>query len=334
MNKRVFTILILVLLVPGFFSSTVISQSITKLEQTLSQLQNQFEKEQSKLDSISFLYDSYTETIEREKKKINPDKSKITSDMADAVVFFNQIEEQQNVIEVLAEKIETQKKILDSRYLHAIDSLKQVEADVNFMGERDQINLAILSLYEKRVSFMSSSRLLSYNPQKLLSIDLEKPLTDNQKKLYGEYLQNAYSETELKIKDISNLDEKISQVIKLEKKLSSFISDAEFNTGIRTSAVQSNNASKAAESIVDYSGGMERDFLYSQINSNLMLLNQLSFQTTTSIGSTKHWHTLTESEINNLTLDEYSALIKDIKERLINYKSLLKNQLDRLSGTK
>ncbi len=335
MNKFKLVSLILFLIVLICDLTFLHSQSISQLEQSLLQVHHQLSNEQSKIDSLQIIYDKFITSIENEKRKPNPDKSKIRSQLAQAVVLSNQIESEQIKLKTLENRIDKQRKTLDAGYAQMIDSLKHLEADKNFKGDRDELNWIILTLYEKRIALNPSANMLSYNPQKLLSIDINKKISIEEKIIYRDYLENALLESELKLKDVTSLNQKIDQAIKLEKKLSSFIADAEFNAGIRNIVPQkSSNVNTKEARQFDYTPGTAAEAMQPQIQSFFMLYNQLNIRTISAIDQSAHWASLLANENFDLSLEDYSKLLKEIELRLNDYNSLLKNKLDRLSDKK
>ena len=304
-------------------------EDLITLENTYSDLQGSYEKEKSVLDSLQARFNKRVLEINNEKDKSNPDNEVITSLMANSVNLSNSIDDQQKKIDKIGKSITGIKIKLNNRYTGIIDSLKNIRTK----GKENIENIDNLILFyaTKRLEVTPEINRLSFNPYKILGLDLHKSKDSTYKKIYSEYFTGAMNEVNKILANISEESNEINQVIELQRKASRFVEETELESGITSSKLsQSEEKSPAAtETNSPVTGGsFDNGFTgvrESNLNSNIkvyeQLLNQLNTIKTLSVRQTPEESIQAiEKEID---LNSYGKLLNEVKKRLIEYKRLL-----------
>src|SRR5690606_20130499 len=138
------------------------------------------------LDSLRSIYTYRTSQIDAEKKKKNPDNERVIDLMSGSVSISNKIEYQNKKIVRIGNDIENIKQQLHKMYTTKIDSLELLKKT----GSEDEarLNSEILLLTEKNILVAPKILSLSFNPEKILVIDLKGTKDEKEKSLYKEYL--------------------------------------------------------------------------------------------------------------------------------------------------
>jgi hypothetical protein len=242
--------------------------------------------------------------------------------MSGSASLSNKIEWHQKKIDRLGKDIEEIKKKLDEKYSQVIDSL---EADKKSgKANEEKINSEILSYTEKKLLASPKIPMLSFNPEKILKIDLSKIKDEKEKKVYGEYLQNAYSEVNDLLNNINEMNEETTQIISLQKKTKKFLEESEFESGIiarSTSPQTSENLSVDAGPNLSF----EREAITPQIQAYNLLLNQLNLNQSSE--NDIKWRLTIERIGSSFNIEDYQSLLKEVKKRLQDYKLVLANKI-------
>jgi hypothetical protein len=322
MKKNILKIFFILL----YFSAidSINAQSLTVLEKKYDQLRNQYDKENKILDSLKNIFSIKAEQIDSEKKKKNPDNDKIVDLMAGTVAVLNKIEERNKKINLIKKDIENIKQQLNIGYNAKIDSLElQMKAEGK---DEDELNAEILLFTEKKLLVAPRIPSLSFNPEKILEIDLNKTKDPKEKSLYKEYLNNALNEVNNLLENINIQILETDQVVTLQTKTRKFLEEAELESnmiiqGQRNQTSEINAGPRTDEGIGVR--GTSNDFA-SNIRTYQLILSQLDIQ---QLSKTDLKWEISSDEINrNFNVKEYQRLLKEVKKRLQEFKLVLANK--------
>lgn len=317
---RIYSLIRFLFLLIILVVTPVCAQSLGGLEKKYDRLNNQYLRENKILDSLKNSFSSRTDEIDTEKKKSEPDKDKIVDLMAGSITLSNRIEEQNKKVNLLEKDIDNVKQQLHKRYTSIIDSLELKKKTGRENGDR--LNAQILNYTEKKLLVAPPIPLLSFNPEKILGIDIAKINDSKEKALYEEYLNSALNEVDKLWKNTNELSSEVDQIVLLQKKTEKFLEEAELESGV---IHQSRNIALTDETRAGFSGGpvnIEDATLGTQVESYRLILNQLNFDT--SVNVDLDWKITTKD--TKLNLREYQKLLKEVKKRLQELKLVLVNK--------
>lgn len=315
--RTIIIILILMIVVDSSYS-----QSLNDYEKRYEKLNIQLEKENRILDSMQNIFSYKTSLIDIEKEKKNPDNEKVIDLMAGSVATSNKIEEQNKKINRIGNEIENVKKHLHDLYTVRIDSLELLRKT----GNEDDVKLDAEILYFTGKNILVAPRILSlsFNPEKILDIDLNQTEDPKEKKLYKEYLDNALNEVNSLLGTVSQQISEVRQIVALQIKTKKFLEDAELESNM---IIQSQrNQPNETETIARLDGGITEassDFA-ANVKNYQVILRQLDIQ---QLSKTELKLKLSFEDINRrLDIKEYQKLLKEVKERLQEFKLVLANK--------
>ncbi len=322
--------LLVVLLITFSPGSILKSQNISaekdlaKLETKYNDLQKKYSSGKMLLDSLKNKLDARVKEINTEKSKPAPDKDKITFLMANSVTLSNNIDEQQRKINKIEKSIAAIKVKLSEKYSGIIDSLKDVQK--KDMENKEEVENLILFYAAKRLEVTPEIFQLSFNPYKILELDLNKSKDSVDQKIYSEYLSNALQEVNNILSNISEENTKINQVIELQRKTNKFIEETELESGITSGKLsQEGNNEKASNTRTGPVYAESSNSLSDNAQVYAHLLEQLSTVKSLSVRQLPG-ETLQSLE-KNIDLNSYDKLLKEVKKRLVEYKKLLEQKI-------
>ena len=307
-----------------FFIGFINAQSMDKLEKKFEQLNNQYNNESLVVDSLNSVFSKKAAEIDSEKKKSNPDKTLITGLMASSVIISNDIEEHNNKLKKLEVDLDKIKDQLNRIYLSRIDSLEVLKKSGK--ENEDKLNDEILLFTGKRLLVAPRILSLSFNPDKVLRIDLNKTTNPGEKVLYKEYLNNALVEVGALLDKVNRQSSEAEQIANLQAKTEKFLEEAELENKVlfqKQSSVTSSSDVSSPGSEIGF-GAKDRDFS-NQVQTYRLILRQLDIE---QISKTDINSGISFNEINkNLSLKDYLKLLKEVKKRLQEFKLVLANKI-------
>lgn len=312
-------------------SPQLIAQSISYLENKLKELNQQYSRESAALDSLKLVLDNRAKQIDDEKKKSDYDESSVKKLMSASITLSNKIDEQQKKVNATENEIEKAKYKLDKKYTAVIDSLSELEKSGKYEGSEDELKARILRLTEKKILTAPKVYSLSFNPEKILSLDPASTKTPEEKKIYLEYLNEALGEVNARLKQVKNLHEEIGGIITLQKKTKRFLEEVEFGSNIDKTAISFRNRATATASSplsgayegktsVDGAGG-----IVPQIQTYIYILKQLDFDVPKDIKTTGEF--AFDDTKKNISFQEYLKLLGEVEKRLTDYQIVLTNKI-------
>ncbi|MFH1196987.1 MAG: hypothetical protein V1720_14920 [bacterium] len=297
--------------------SSVIPQSMAKLETDFSKLITQYENQFNKLDSLNAIYQKKIDQIEREKGKDSRDESKIEKLMASSVTLSKEIDGVQKNVDRLKSSIESKKKQLYNLYTHTIDSLGNVSSKSSAKVQDE-----IMKLKEKRLLVSPRLLPLSYNPEKIISLDLNSTQSVEEANLMREYIKNAKAEVNQVYEKITATINEISQIVKLEKKTKKFIEETGFDNGIKQSSISQRTVAMAEDgSFNGLDPGSADKEISMQYNSYNFILNQLRSIDNPGFNSTDFTNVVMNT--SGVSYRQYLKVLEEVKEGLEDYRLIL-----------
>ncbi|MFZ0455202.1 MAG: hypothetical protein WCE54_22355 [Ignavibacteriaceae bacterium] len=306
-----------------------LQKDLTRLENTYNDLQSSYEKEKSVLDSLQARFKKRVGEINYEKDRTNPDNEKITSLMSNSVNLSNNIDAQQKKIDKIGKSVTSVKIQLNEKYTGIIDSLKNIR--IKGKENQEKIDNLILFYATKRLEVTPEIYSLSFNPYKILELDLQKSKDSAYKRIYSEYLTGAVNEVNNILANISKESNEINQVVELQKKASRFVEETELESGITSGKLsQTDEKNPAAETGTETSTGFYNNFDGARAKNNSLtdnikiyeeLLNQLN--TIKSLSVRQMPDVSIQAIGEEIDLNSYDKLLNEVKKRLIEYKRLL-----------
>lgn len=297
------------------------SQSLSSLEMKYEELEKEFLKENSAVDSLGTLVLRRASAIDIEKKKNEPDEDKIIELMSGSASLSNDLEKHRKKSRNLGDDLEDIKQQLYKKYSTIIDSLQAKKA-----AGRDNTGLEeeIFFYTERKLMVSPKIPMLSFNPQKVLRIDMGKIKNPDEKELFREYLNNAVSEVNTLLASVENESSELGQIAELEKRTKKFLEDTEFESGVIPRSISRETGQKnRTESELGLHG---RDGVVNNADNVAAynsLLNQLN--TGSMPAQTYSWK-VSELE-KNMDVENYQKLLKEVKLRLQELKLVLANKI-------
>ena len=306
----------------SIFNFVASPQSIYLLEKQYDEIKSVVEIETASLDSLKNILENRAKQIESEKQKQNPDNDKIVKLMAGSVTLFNTIDNKQEKLDERILQLKKLGRILVEKYSAQIDSLNLLKK-TSKENARD-LDSEILFYTEKRLLVSPQIEILSFNPKKILEIDLSKTKNNVERESLSEYLFTALTEVSAVLSDVTKQSKEVNDALTLQKKTSKFLAETEFDRDFRLGNI---SRSSAERNDVNASFGGENKFrIADQINSYALLLDQLKiFDKSESINSQKFIYKHGEE---NFSLKDYSELLKEVKQKLSDYKLVLTNKIE------
>lgn len=301
-------------------------QDLQSLEKKYSSLTDRLHNEDSLLSVLKNSLGERARQIDFEKKKSSADNNKITSLMSNSMNLSLQVEQQQKKVQNIFAELESVKRSLDAAYGENIEIL---QGRKKASGNSREINLLdgeILLLMGKKLAVMPYMPKFSSDPEKIKSLDFSS-LTGKEKEIYNDYLKTALAETEAQLNQVNTVYKETEQVIKLRKKTSRFLQEAELERGLHPAAKFNNNSvtpsstgqrdagtfpgsvAAAARNTVDMI--QAQAFLYSQLNPERSREIQQSLKT------------ILDSSGKKFSFNSYFNMLRDLKKSLEDYRSML-----------
>jgi len=304
------------------FSFNASPQSLDALEKRYDNLRSVVKKDNMILDSLKNILETRAKQIENEKQKLNPDNDKIIKLMAGSVSLSNLIDDYQEKLDANSKNLKQLSKMLEARYSAKIDSLQLLKKSTKENSEK--LDSDILLYTEKRLLISPQVDLLSFNPQKILEIDLTKTKNSDEKASLKEYLSSALAEINAELSEVTKQAKEIDAALILQEKTSKFLAETEFDRDFRPGKSSRSSTARTYESSI--LSVQDKLVIADQINSYALLLDQLNiFDKSENINLQKFNF---KSGKANLSLKDYSSLLKELKQRLSDYKLILTNKIE------
>ncbi len=310
------------------------AQGITAAERAYDELQADIAREQSRLDSLNALLATQAAKIDATKKSASPDQNTIREMMAAGLEISRQIESAQRAQAQLNARAANQRHLLAEQYSAIIDSLRQLENNENYRGERQQLQQQISAYTEKYILFSPAFQALSFDPRKIGEIHFEEIADSLEREIALSYLQNALSDVDSHLVHIRRNSDAISATIRLEEKTREFLEEVDDPSfGLLSGAsenisaaanfeAQDGRTSSGDETALDVASAPVSGFT-KQLESISLFIRQLDIDDPDNL--LRHWQNRTDG---SLTLEMYLNLLKDAEKRLETYAKTISRKLE------
>lgn len=305
-------------------------QSVEALESRFNALQNRLSYETRMHDSLNTLWNNRVKMIERVKSDSPENKTLVSSLMSGSVNLSKSVTAWGNKIEITNRECDKLKNQLYEKYTQMIESLNNVKND-------PAVKKQIVLYTEKRLSVSPSVSQLSVNPEKLISLDINRIKNSEEKQIYTEYLLVARQEVSRELDRVSASYREADNIIRLEKKSRRFIEETEFENKALYSQTR-NSKSKAAyqsgqnpaDGAPHYNvGNAASNTLNAQYIAHSMVLMQLNNQQKPS--DSGKFESISKNN-RNVSLIEYRDLLAKLRTRLQDYKTILTHKYEQIIG--
>lgn len=317
-------------LISMFLLMPTLAQNLSQMESEYKKSDRLYQREQTKLDSLNKLLIRQAAEIDQEKNRSEADINRITDMMAYTITISNQVRTQQELLTSLEENLEELKQLMDLKYATLIDSLRNIEKLEESSDGKENIETLIFEYIQKRLIVAPKIYTLSFDPEKIVKIDLTSSEDTLEYAIYQEYLQNALSEVDGQIVQLNNIQNEIQQIIYLQQKANDFMED--INSDIQFGAIARSQEKVASDEAALAGDQFLSDYrstkVSTQVQSYGYLLRQLKSYPDSKVQST--WQTPLDSIPTNLTFQQYQDLLKEIERRLQEYRFILTHKLDNI----
>ncbi len=167
--------------------------------------------------------------------------------------------------------------------------------------------------------------LLSFNPEKIVQIDLSKLKDVKEKSIYNDYLKNALTEVDSVLNKVKSLSNDFNQIVRLQKKSQKFLEETEFNNNIQVQKYSPEHSSNG-DITSGLSGPYDKTNIASVANSYTLIMNQLNIYGKNDFKNVFNY--TEELKKDGLNIEEYNNLLKEVKNRLQEYKLVIVNKID------
>jgi hypothetical protein len=293
------------------------------LELKYEELEKEFLMESSAADSLGLIVLKRAAAIDAEKKKNDPDEDKIIELMSGSASLSNELEKHRKKSKRLENNLEEIKQLLYKKYTVIIDSLQAAKEGGRGNGELQQ---EIFFYTERRLMVSPKIPMLSFNPQKVLKIDLGRIKEPAERKLFEDYLNNAFSEVNNLLVSVENESSELGHIAELEKRTKRFVEDTEFESGVipRSISREGSQNSQTETETFNHGRGDNAVSNAENVKAYNSLLNQLNTGNLPAQGYNMRG---SAAEFVNMDTEDYQKLLKEVKIRLQELKLVLANKI-------
>lgn len=302
--------------------------SIQLMAQTLGDLEKQYDtvllkiiNEKSRRDSLNTILNVRVEQIEKEKEKSKVDETKIKELMAQSVIVTNQISLVDNKLRAMEKELSDKAKILEEQYTRIIDSLNTVLKRIKNSSSVEEINALLLNTHQKKIIVSPYPKGLSFQPGKILFINLSETKDSVKKAIYIDYLKQTLVEVDDLLNDIQNKREELKQIRRLENLTKKFLAEAEFESGIKTSSTIGN--ARYSQTGGELVSADVRSAINIKSLSYFGIINQLSVLEPFS-RITNRWQ---KEAGKKLSPGDYLNMLEDLQSILRQYRNMIVDKI-------
>ncbi len=298
------------------------------MAQTLGDLEKQYDNvllkiinEKTRIDSLNTILNFRVEQIEKEKDKSKVDEARIKEIMAQTVLITNQISQVDNKLRVMEKELSDIGRILEEKYTRIIDSLNNALKQKKTNSSVEEINALLLSTHQKKIIVSPYPKGLSFQPGKILFINLSETNDSVKKTIYIDYLKQTLVEVDDLLNDIQSKQKELKQINRLENLTKKFLSEAEFESGIKT--IGTIGSVLHSQTGVELSLSDVRSAISTQSLSYFSIINQLSVLEPFG-GKTNRWQ---KEAGKTLSTRDYLNLLEDLQSILSKYRSMIVDKI-------
>ena len=313
-----------------WLNTALFSQEMTAKEREFEQLQNEKILLQQAVDSLNGQLNQILARIDQHKARPDADKKRTAEWMAEALSVSKQIERTEKGIKETDQRLSALKQDLSADYARQITALqKQLDRGVS-TEQREQIEQELFFLANKRLMVAPLIAALPFDPQRIITIDLQASRDSLDRAILRDYLQNALVSIDSNLQVISRKEKQVEDAKRLEEKARQFADDVSHSRVIGVYEERGFSSAMETDKNLDYSEDLyaNRGALANTLNQQndlLLLVRQLQ-RMGLSLDDKIDRRTLAAGD--TLTIEQYLALLKKSREFLTLYRGMLQAKMD------
>jgi len=276
------------------------------------------------LDSLKRQLEISAHQIDEAKERKPADERSIQILLAQSVTIVDKIEEQQQLIARKEEELHSVRETLITRYENDLDSLRMgVKESVND-DEAEELQSELISITQKKLLIQPDPPALSFDPEKILILNVGSVSDENIKKLYVERVSAALAEIHQKRQQVVGIMREVENLNELRTLAQRFVNRSDLASGPPgSSAWMSHSGLRSnSPSVTNFDG--EKSPAIPQVDAYIFMWHQLD-QIPQALKS--EWVVPTDSTRIYSSPQEFVALLADLDTRLSEYEQLLKQIL-------
>jgi len=309
--KQIALTLLLFLYYIGF------SQNIAQLELLLEKYNHDMIHAELRLDSLKQALEYLANQLENEASVAENSQNQQAEWYQKLKQLSESIELQKIELDELQNKLYAIKSDLAKSYSNKIDSLNQAISRTSDKKSREEIQQQIFVLSEKRLLMLPKFKSFSFDPHKIIEIDLQDSNDSLEEAIYKDYVNNARSEVIQTLHNLQNMRKEIEELLYLRERSNRFLEDMEENRPLMLSS------QSFSERSVQFAGTNQTDVFTSlpQAESLINMLEQ--FRPEYYPEQKFNWTSPVDSGKVILTLDEYQKILNSAEDVLQGYLDFL-----------
>ncbi len=311
--------------------NSLFCQDIYELENNLFVRLLAYQNLQLQIDSLNQSLESISNRLTSLRKNKVKNEEEIMAVMSSSVAVTNKIKTLKEDQLVRGERIKTIRTKLYKLYDAKIDSLKHLDPS----AKNTLISQQIMDLTDKKLLVQPKMGILSINPLKLLNINIQTSKSLH-KDLLKEYFTKAITEVDSHLVILSNSIDETDEILRLKQQTESFLEESYLEHETRPMNLFSNTQTAIPpgdweDTFTEGDRGNTGDL--NSIKNNTLLgantfatiLKQLSEYNSAIHQSVYSRYSNKEA---NISLEDYYSLLKETKNRLHEYRSVLIKRLN------
>jgi len=313
-----------------WLNTALFSQEMTAKEREFEQLQNEKILLQQAVDSLNGQLNQILARIDQHKARPDADKKRTAEWMAQALSVSKQIERTEKGIKETDQRLSALKQDLSADYARQITALqKQLDRGVS-TEQREQIEQELFFLANKRLMVAPLIAALPFDPQRIITIDLQASRDSLDRAILRDYLQNALVSIDSNLQVISRKEKQVEDAKRLEEKARLFADDVAHSRVLGVYEERGSSPTMESDKNLDYSEDLyaNRGALANTLNQQndlLVLVRQLQ-RMGLSLDDKIDRRTLAAGD--TLTIEQYLDLLKKSRQFLTLYRGMLQAKMD------
>lgn len=300
---------------------TGLSQNTSQLEMQLETSIQEMMQAEHRLDSLNHTLDYWTNLLEKDISAAENNQTRQAEWYQKLKQLSESIELQKMELNELQGELSAIKSDLAKSYSRGIDSLNQTLSNTTDLKKREEIQKQIYVLSEKRLLMLPKFKSFSFDPHKIVEIDLHNSKDSLEEAIYRDYLNNARSEIIVTLHNLQNMRKEIEELIYLKERGNRFLEDMDDNRPLILSS------QSFSERTATFSGFNQTD-IFSNLPQAESLINIMEqFQPEYFPEQKFNWTSPVDSGKVTLTLDEYQKILLRAEDILEGYLDFLNQKI-------
>ena len=203
------------------FTGVVFGQRIAGLEEQYQRLNQRHAALMREIDSLSARMQAKVRVV-RQKEQAAADKTKLQTLTAEAFELSRQRQEKKKEAADIAERLAALRQRLYQLYSKKIDSLQAVKKKSGLTPDQDrQLSLLIY----RRLAYAPQLPPLSFDPGKILQIDLSRSKDTLEQSILRDYLQTSLRQVDRQLRILRQKEDEIQTMARLQNKTEEFFDE-------------------------------------------------------------------------------------------------------------